>query len=97
MKPKEEVSKDIKQVPKVKETTHHEIKKSSKKIKKVKRILPKKERLERLMKKLVMDLLFSKIGKQRKAKLDAVKAIKQLYLNLKNKTQMFIDGRLIYI
>ena len=46
---------------------------------------------------LVMGIIQSKLGKERKAKLDAVKTIKQLYLNMKTKSQMFVDEKLIYI
>jgi hypothetical protein len=73
------------------------VKRESKKIKKAKRIMSKSERLERILKKLVMEIIQSKLGKERKAKLDAVKTIKQLYLNMKTKSQMFVDEKLIYI
>lgn len=50
-----------------------------------------------MMKNLIMDILVSKMDKQRAAKLQAVKTIKQLYLNMKTRTQMFVDEKLIYI
>jgi hypothetical protein len=44
-----------------------------------------------------MDLQVSKMDKQRKAKLRALKAINQLFINSKTKSQMFVDSKLIYV
>lgn len=44
-----------------------------------------------------MDLAVSKMDKERKAKLRAVKAIKQLFINRNTKSQMFVDSKLIYV
>jgi hypothetical protein len=63
----------------------------------LKRVIPQKERLRRILKKLVMDLAVSKMDKERKAKLRAVKAIKQLFINRNTKSQMFVDSKLIYV
>jgi hypothetical protein len=80
-----------------KKQSHSQVDHSVNKIKRVRKIMSKKHRLERIMKMLVMDLLEEKMSKQRKAKLQAVKTIKQLFINSKTKSQMFVDEKLIYI